>query len=39
MGTGDEMRTYSPRFGEDSAGELYLMTKTDGMIRQVVGLR
>lgn len=27
------------RFGEDSAGELYLLTKSDGMIREVVGLR
>jgi hypothetical protein len=27
------------RFAEDSAGELYLMTKSDGMIRQVVGVR
>ena len=27
------------RFAEDSAGELYLLTKSDGMIRQVVGLR
>jgi mono/diheme cytochrome c family protein len=25
------------RFAEDSAGELYLLTKSDGMIRQVVG--
>jgi mono/diheme cytochrome c family protein len=27
------------RFAEDSAGELYLLTKSDGMIRQVVGFR
>ena len=27
------------RFGDDSAGELYLLTKSDGMIRQVVGIR
>jgi mono/diheme cytochrome c family protein len=27
------------RFAEDSAGELYLLTKSDGMIRQVMGLR
>ena len=27
------------RFAEDSAGELYLLTKSDGMIREVVGLR
>ena len=27
------------RFAEDAAGELYLLTKSDGMIRQVVGLR
>ena len=27
------------RFAEDSAGELYLLTKSDGMIRQVVGIR
>jgi mono/diheme cytochrome c family protein len=27
------------RFGEDEAGELYVLTKTDGMIRQVVGLK
>jgi mono/diheme cytochrome c family protein len=27
------------RFAEDGAGELYLLTKSDGMIRQVVGLR
>jgi mono/diheme cytochrome c family protein len=27
------------RFGEDSAGELYILTKSDGMIRQVMGLR
>ena len=27
------------RFAEDSAGELYVMTKSDGMIRQVVGVR
>jgi glucose/arabinose dehydrogenase len=27
------------RFAEDSAGELYVLTKTDGMIRQVVGFR
>jgi hypothetical protein len=27
------------RFAEDNAGELYLLTKTDGMIRQVVGFR
>lgn len=27
------------RFAEDGAGELYLMTKSDGMIRQVIGVR
>ena len=27
------------RFAEDAAGELYVLTKSDGMIRQVVGLR
>jgi mono/diheme cytochrome c family protein len=27
------------RFAEDNAGELYLLTKTDGAIRQVVGVR
>jgi glucose/arabinose dehydrogenase len=27
------------RFATDSAGELYLLTKSDGMIRQVVGVR
>jgi mono/diheme cytochrome c family protein len=27
------------RFAEDSAGELYVLTKADGMIRQVVGMR
>jgi mono/diheme cytochrome c family protein len=27
------------RFAEDSAGELYVLTKSDGMIRQVVGIR
>jgi mono/diheme cytochrome c family protein len=27
------------RFAEDGAGELYLLTKSDGMIRQVVGFR
>ena len=27
------------RFAEDEAGELYLLTKSDGMIRQVTGLR
>ena len=27
------------RFAEDSAGELYVLTKSDGMIRQVVGFR
>jgi mono/diheme cytochrome c family protein len=27
------------RFGQDSDGELYLLTKTDGMIRQVMGIR
>lgn len=27
------------RFAEDGAGELYIMTKSDGMIRQVVGFR
>ena len=26
------------RFAEDSAGELYLLTKSDGMIRQVMGI-
>jgi glucose/arabinose dehydrogenase len=27
------------RFAEDNAGELYLLTKSDGMIREVVGVR
>jgi mono/diheme cytochrome c family protein len=27
------------RFAEDNNGELYIMTKSDGMIRQVVGLK
>jgi glucose/arabinose dehydrogenase len=27
------------RFAEDAAGELYVLTKSDGMIRQVVGLK
>jgi mono/diheme cytochrome c family protein len=27
------------RFAEDAAGELYIMTKSDGMIRQVVGFK
>jgi mono/diheme cytochrome c family protein len=27
------------RFAEDSAGELYLLTKSDGMIRQIMGVR
>ena len=27
------------RLAEDAAGELYVLTKSDGMIRQVVGLR
>jgi glucose/arabinose dehydrogenase len=27
------------RFAEDSQGELYVLTKSDGMIRQVVGLK
>ena len=27
------------RFAEDGAGELYLLTKSDGMIRRVVGVR
>ena len=27
------------RFAEDAAGELYVLTKSDGMIRQVVGVR
>jgi mono/diheme cytochrome c family protein len=27
------------RFAEDRAGELYVLTKADGMIRQVVGMR
>jgi mono/diheme cytochrome c family protein len=27
------------RFAEDSAGELYVLTKSDGMIRQVMGIR
>jgi mono/diheme cytochrome c family protein len=27
------------RFAEDNAGEIYIMTKSDGMIRQVVGIR
>jgi mono/diheme cytochrome c family protein len=27
------------RFGEDSDGELYILTKSDGMIRHVVGFR
>jgi hypothetical protein len=26
------------RFAEDSAGELYVLTKSDGMIRQVIGI-
>ena len=31
-------RPVDVRFAEDSAGELYVLTKSDGMIRQVVGL-
>jgi hypothetical protein len=27
------------RFAEDAAGELYILTKSDGMIRQVVGFK
>ena len=27
------------RFAQDNAGELYLLTKSDGMIRRVVGVR
>ena len=27
------------RFAEDDAGELYILTKSDGMIRQVVGFK
>jgi mono/diheme cytochrome c family protein len=27
------------RFAEDNAGEIYILTKSDGMIRQVVGMR
>jgi len=27
------------RFGQDAAGELYVLTKSDGMIRQVVGVK
>jgi mono/diheme cytochrome c family protein len=27
------------RFAEDNAGELYILTKSDGMIRQVIGFR
>jgi hypothetical protein len=27
------------RFAEDSTGELYILTKSDGMIRQVVGFK
>jgi mono/diheme cytochrome c family protein len=27
------------RFGEDAAGEIYVLTKSDGMIRQVVGVK
>jgi len=27
------------RFAEDEAGELYVLTKSDGMIRQVVGVK
>ena len=27
------------RVAEDSAGELYLLTKSDGMVRQVMGIR
>lgn len=27
------------RFAEDSAGELYVLTKSDGMIREVMGIR
>jgi hypothetical protein len=27
------------RFAEDNDGELYILTKSDGMIRQVVGFR
>jgi glucose/arabinose dehydrogenase len=47
-GTGDTLPGAAPvsgrgrvdlRVAEDNAGELYLLTKTDGMIRQVVGLK
>ena len=27
------------RFAQDNAGELYVLTKSDGMIRQVMGLQ
>jgi hypothetical protein len=27
------------RFAEDENGELYVLTKSDGMIRQVTGLK
>jgi len=27
------------RFAEDANGELYILTKSDGMIRQVVGFK
>jgi hypothetical protein len=27
------------RFAEDSGGELYILTKSDGMIRQVMGFK
>jgi hypothetical protein len=27
------------RFAQDNDGELYVLTKSDGMIRRVVGLR
>jgi hypothetical protein len=27
------------RFAEDNDGELYLLTKSDGMIRRVVGFK
>jgi hypothetical protein len=27
------------RFAEDNDGELYILTKSDGMIRQVVGFK
>jgi hypothetical protein len=47
-GTGDALpgaaavsgsRRVDARFAEDGAGELYLLTKSDGMIRQVMAVR